>query len=241
MARKSSARQLKYYRFSPEVNLFMVKFLQHIDNVEETKLQSNTSPKQLEELKGHKRYLDKEKVEILNKYIFPSMANLVFFFKCIASYPELRPIFEDDIKDLLGVRRLSPKPGNYGFIIFNLLHAILLIGEGLYLDTRGHNKDFRLRLNQLLQEIVWAKFDVSLSKVFTNSSAQRTVTEDFNKVWGWTRMLTESLEEYAEDARPPHRTIEFGTDHMKEDWDNPPPPWKEVKRNETRIGLSDFE
>ena len=110
-----------------------------------------------------------------------------------------------------------------------------------YLDSRGHNKDFRLRLNQLLQEIVCAKFDVSLAKVFKNSSAQRSITEDFNRVWGWTRMLSESLEEFAEDKRSPRRTIEYSTEHLKEDWDRPPPPWRKLKRNETRIGLSDFE
>ena len=106
--------------------------------------------------------------------------------------------------------------------VFNLLHAILLVGEGPYLDTRGRNKDFRLRLNQLLQEVVWAKFDVSLSDVFRNSSAQRSVTEDFNKVWGWTRMLTESVEDFAEDKTPPHRIIEFDTAHLKEESDNRP-------------------
>lgn len=223
------------------VNMFIAKLLLYIQDEEDANIRGDNSPQDLIKLKEHKRYLDKEKVRILNDYIFPSMATLVFFFKCIASYPELRSIFENDIKDLLGIRRLNPQPGNYGFVIFNLLHAILLVGEGLYRDTRGRNKDFRLRLNQLLQEIVWAKFDVSLSDVFRNSSAQSSVTEDFNKVWGWTRMLTEGLEDFAEDKRPPHRTIEFEVEHLKEDWDRPAPPWRKLKRNETRIGLSDFE
>ena len=151
----------------------------------------------------------------------------------------MQSIFENDIKDLLGIRRVNPQPGNYGFIVFNLLHAILLVGEGPYLDTRRRNKDFRLRLNQLLQEVVWAKFDVSLSDVFGNSSAQWSVTEDFNKVWGWTRMVTEGVEDFAEDKTPPHRIIEFDTAHLREESDNP--PWRKLKRNETRIGLSDFE
>jgi hypothetical protein len=101
------------------------------------------APQDLKELKEYRRYLDKEKVRILNDYIFPSMATLLFFFKCVANYPELRSIFENDIKD------------------------------------------------------------------------------------------------FAEDKTPPRRTIEFDTDHLKEDVDRP--SWRKLKRNETRIGLSDFE
>lgn len=215
----------KSYRHDPAVNILMVKLLQHIDEEEEVKLRKDVSLEEQEKRKAHKRYLDKEKVNVLNDYVFQSMANVVFFFKCIASYPELRPIFENDIMDLLGVRRLNPQTNNYGFVLFNLLHAMLLVGEGLYIDKRGHNKDFRLRLNQLLQEIVWAKFEVSLTQVFRNSSAQRVVTDDFNKVWGWTRMVAETLDESAEDTKVPHRTIEIGTEHLREDWDNPIRPW----------------
>jgi hypothetical protein len=73
-----------------EVNKFMVKLLQHLLDEEEIKSQEKITREELEKLKKHKRYLDKEKVKILNNYIFPSMANVVFFFKSIVSYPELR-------------------------------------------------------------------------------------------------------------------------------------------------------
>ena len=33
------------------------------------------------------------------------MINLTYFFQFVASHEELQPIFEDDIKDLLGLRR----------------------------------------------------------------------------------------------------------------------------------------
>jgi hypothetical protein len=108
------------------------------------------------------------------------MANLVLFFKSIAAYPQLGEVFEDDIKDLLGIRRNNPQLNNYGFIIFNLLQSILQIGEGVYNEKRSHNKDFRLRLNQLLQETVWAKVDESLTDVFKKASAQHVVADDFN-------------------------------------------------------------
>ena len=201
-----------------ELNKFIGKLLLHLNDEEEIKWQKKVTQEELESLKKYKRYLDKEKVKILNTYIFPSMANIVFFFKCISSYPQLRAIFEEDIKDLLGVRRLDPQPSNYGFVLFNLLHAILLIeGEGFYIDKGEHRKDFRLRLNQVLQELVWAKFEVSLAKVFRNESAQRVVNDDFNRVWGWTRMSAEGLDEATEAIQTPRRIIDFGTDHLRED------------------------
>src|SRR5262245_37848318 len=55
-----------------------------------------------------------KKVEILNKYIFPAMANLDFFFSTIAVYPMFQEVFEDDIKDLLGIRRYNPGKTEYG-------------------------------------------------------------------------------------------------------------------------------
>lgn len=198
----------------------MTKLLFFKDDEEERKIMRSAPKdqqleyglKELEEkARTHKRYLDKEKVAVLDKYIFQSMANLRFFFKSIAAYPQLREVFEDDIKDLLGIRRNNPQPNNYGFIIFNLLHSILQIGEGVYNEKRSHNKDFRLRLNQLLQETVWDKVDASLTDVFNNESAQRTVADDFNRVWGWTRMLAESIDQSAEDNVPPRRTIKSRT------------------------------
>src|SRR5437870_3613693 len=113
----------------------------------------------------------------------PAMANLTFFFRCISKYPQLGEVFEDDVKDLLGVRRENPQSNNYGFIISNLLHSFLLIEEGGYNEKRGHNKDFRLRLNQILQEIVRAKVAVSITNVFKNENAQGAVLNDIDRVW----------------------------------------------------------
>lgn len=172
---------------------------------------------QEEKARGRKRYLDKEKVKVLDKLIFPSMANLSYFFRCLTIYPQLREVFEDDVKDLLGVKRNNPQENNYGFIFFDLLRSILLIGEEIRVGERDYDKGFRLRLNQVLQEIVWAKVDVSLANVFKNPSAQRVVADDFNRVWAWTRMLAESVDQSAEDNTPPHRTIRTGTYQLKPD------------------------
>ena len=64
-------------------------------------------------------------------------------------------------------------------------------------------------LIQILQEAIWAKVDFSLAGVFKNPSAQRVVADDFNRVWAWTRMLAEQVDQQAEKEEKLHRTISF--------------------------------
>src|SRR5919106_435625 len=59
--------------------------------------------------------LKKRKIDVLDR-IFRSMANLTFFFQCISEYPELADIFDDDVKDLLGIRRYYQQKQEFGFI-----------------------------------------------------------------------------------------------------------------------------
>jgi hypothetical protein len=156
----------------------------------------------------HKRYLDKEKVLILRKHIFPAMANLVYFFYYVCRYSELREVFDNDIEELLGVRRDTSKH-DYGFIFTALIQSILLIG--LHNSAETHVKDFRLRLVQILQEAIWAKADLALPNIFKkNPSAQRVVGDDFHRVWAWTRLLAEQVEQQTEkEGSKLHRTIDF--------------------------------
>ncbi|HZA70373.1 MAG TPA: hypothetical protein VE548_11800 [Nitrososphaeraceae archaeon] len=93
-------------------------------------------------------------------------------------------------------------------------------GLGFISEKETRSKDFRLRLNQILQESVWAKVDLSLIEVFKNPAAQRVVAEDFNRVWAWVRMLAEGVELAPEDNKLPHRTIRFNIIQLR-DTDDP--------------------
>jgi hypothetical protein len=46
------------------------------------------------------RNLDRMKVHVLDKFIFPSMANLTVFLEYIAKNEELQATFDDDLKEL---------------------------------------------------------------------------------------------------------------------------------------------
>jgi hypothetical protein len=165
--------------------------------------------------KEHKRYLDKEKVRLLHEYVFPSMANIIFFFRSVSTYPQLKEVFENDIKDLLGVRRENPQPNNYGFIFSALVQSVLLTElDLLYLREEMPGEDFSLRLNQILQENVRARVNLALTKVLKDPAVQRIVADDFNRALGWTSMLAESA---PEENKLPHKTIKFGIIQLRED------------------------
>jgi hypothetical protein len=195
-------RSVKGYGPNPAIIKTMAGLLWYKDDIE---IEDTVN-------RNHKRYLDKEKVELLNNYIFPSMSNLVFFFVSISRYPKLREIFENDIKDLLGVRLENPQENNNGFAFTELIRSILLPGYGFIGEVKICRKDFRLRLNQILQDIVKSMVDLALIDM-KDTSAYRIVMDDFERTMAWTKMLADCADG-VEVKRPNRRihTILLGED-----------------------------
>ena len=207
MTKKSSKLKARCYQPRDEVEKILIGLLWHKDEVEMGSVVD----------RNHKRYLDKEKVKLLNEYIFPSMANVVFFFRSISKYPQLKEIFENDVKDLLGVRRENLQDDNYGYIFEALIQSVILPGEGFLSAEKIRGKDFRLRLSQILMETVRAKMELSGIDVLKSTNAQRIVAEDCIRVWAWVRMLAADVESDPADNKPAHRTIRFGSVLLREE------------------------
>ena len=154
--------------------------------------------------------LKKRKTDVLNK-IFTSMANLIFFFECIAENDEIRSVFENDILDLLGVIRNSPERERPGYIFSRFIKSIMLTSK---IPEREDAIDFRLLLIDLLQEAVKEKVSVSLPRVIDREhGAKMNVLSDFDKARGWTRMLSNMVDKNALNGTP-HRTIDFDTNRI---------------------------
>ena len=138
----------------------------------------------------------------------------------MSRYPQLQIVFENDIKDLLGVRRQKPNKGNYGFILSDLLKSILALGikDRFYVDHEEmiSVKDFRLRLASILCEIFKTKVCLILKDVLKDPTLECTVEEDFNRTLAWSTILADSVDQ-SEDSEPPHRTILFDTRQSRED------------------------
>ena len=154
-------------------------------------------------MRGAGSILRKLKVRILDKFVFPAMANLFYFFNEISKHPELQESFDDDIKDLLGVRRYNPKNDNYGFIFSNLIASILkikLLGEHLESD------DFRLRLIQILQNIIFLGIEQSLPDILKERRSYNRMLQDMEGSLGWTLMLAYHVKD---EKALPHRVFPF--------------------------------
>ena len=148
----------------------------------------------------HKRYLDQQKVDILDKYVFQSMAYLTYFFKYVSTYKTLNKVFENDVKDLLGLRIKEPESEEYAFVLSDLLHSILSI--------EFSNKDLQLELIHIVQEIIKEKVEAYIGNTQRNNKVKDIILGDFDRVSAWTAMLAEDVAETAEDVQP-HRTIDF--------------------------------
>jgi hypothetical protein len=172
-----------------------------------------------EELRGkelvkNKEYssLKKRKTDVLDR-IFRSMANLIFFFQCLAEHSELAEVFDNDIKDLLGIRRKDPQKQVLGFVFLELMLSIIKVKKQP-LDEQNE-KDFRLYLTHLLQTIIFDKVRLSTSDTFNNVHAQAIVEEDLMRAWAWTKMLADKVDLDIENDLLPHRTFNFGTNKLR--------------------------
>lgn len=154
--------------------------------------------------------IDRLKVHYLDKHIFQAMANLIFLFEAMALFPELKKLYEDEVKDLLGVRHDESR--QYGFIFRNMLRSILVIRNEEF-GTKPLNKhgDFRLKLNHILQGIVLDKVRQHLPNVFNLQEAQIVVKGDFHRVWAWAGTLASNI---YEEEEAPSRTFDFDTNEL---------------------------
>jgi hypothetical protein len=194
-------QEVKLFNDKGNIYRIMMQLLRNAERVNKTN-STNERREYLEHKnKEHKRYLDTKKVHVLDNYVFQSMAYLTYFFKYVSTYKALNKIFENDIKDLLGIRVKDPESDDYAFIFSDLLRSIL--------SMEFYDKGFRLALIHILQEIINEKVIEYLTHRHENETLLKVVLNDFDRVSAWTAMLAEAAAQTEEDKVQPHRTIDF--------------------------------
>jgi hypothetical protein len=161
--------------------------------------------------------LNKRKNDVLKK-IFKSMANLIFFFECIANLPSstmpsvdkverearkvIRELFQNDVKDLLGIRRSAKdKRQTYAFLFDRLIHSLIYTGDGKV----DEGNQFRLKLIHILQDSIYRKVPVTLSDDFSQGG-KGIVLNDIGRAAAWTEMLAKKVDT---KEGTPSNTINF--------------------------------
>jgi len=154
------------------------------------------------------------KTHILDKIIFPSMANLMCFFFAIAKNYQLRLLFDDDIKELLGIKRNEPNSTSYAFMFEYLIHTMLIWGlnESQIPDYHIENdkvkdndkKNFRIRLIHILQSIADTNIQFLNHHYLPYSMySSDLIRQDIRRALAWTGMLAGNADdEYKLEVDP---------------------------------------
>jgi hypothetical protein len=135
------------------------------------------------------------------------MANLIIFFDNLAEHPELRDIYEDDVKELLGFIDQNAKKYEDN-IITRLLQSILKW------DTNSDPNNFRLELISSIQNVLYHKItDLTLTdKNLGDSITSGIVGPDVGRALLFARMFSSryaySLKK-KDQAKEPNRPINF--------------------------------
>ena len=195
--KKAKINNEKYFTPSERLIYFLNKRL----HLEKTKLEVKNGIRAnlLPEEEKSEFNLRTEKNRILNDIVFPSMSNLTYFFQFIASNSELQKIFDDDIKDLLGLRRKNKKM-KVGYMFEYLLTGMLEWDE--HLDKKKYN--FSPILFQIigkaitygLQPRFLKNYDLNIFKLFM---------QDIDRLGAWLASYTDNRSDFEDLDADPNR------------------------------------
>jgi hypothetical protein len=124
---------------------------------------------------------------------------LTYFFKYVSTSKALNKIFENDVKDLLGIRVKDPESDEYAFLFADLLSSIL--------STEFHKKGVRLGLIHILQEIIKENVEEYIDSTQKNENIKNIILGDFDRVSSWTAIFSENMDQTA--GVRAHRTLNF--------------------------------
>lgn len=201
------------YARTSSLNELLKDQLQYLQSVEEEHKKMVAGEGEIPEeeklkLKKIKRNLDRRKVDVLNKHIFRSMANLIILFDNLAEHPELRNIYEEDVKELLGFIGQNAKKYEDN-IVTRLLESILTW------NTNREPINFRLELMSSIQNVIFHKLiDLSLmDENLGESVTNMIVNPDVGRALIWCRMFSakyrQSENKKEDQTRKPNRPINF--------------------------------
>jgi hypothetical protein len=181
--------------------------LQLEKDLQEINARNQDVPKEIE---NKKAALSTARTRILDEILFQAMADITFFFDAVGTWPEIQKVFDDDIREILGVKRTNPKETPYGFMFTMLIAGILSV-------QFKTGKDFRLRLNELLHYIIQSKVAAYQSDIFKSAATQGSIGQDYNRVLGWAEMLAFAMDKGDEYEIPPVVHINRSTGPTKPD------------------------
>lgn len=200
---RSDKRIINYMKDRTELNKLLKGKPLHRFSNKETKFYNNVRQR---------------KIRVLEKVIFPSMANLVVFFEELKD-PQLRNDFEDDIKELFGYignYQLEKGKSGYQNIMVRFMESLLFLD----IDKKDYSDDFRLGLIGDIQNILYYKIRYLAIKEFVEgkkpAEADTEICDIINshmrQAYAWARMYHHKYEntQFEKDkAKIPSKPVSF--------------------------------
>ncbi|MGA9743802.1 MAG: hypothetical protein WBQ16_04235 [Nitrososphaeraceae archaeon] len=148
-----------------------------------------------------KRNNDRMKVEVLDKIIFPSMANIVYYFEQIKNSRELQKVFEEDIQELLLGRKED------GPTIFKRLLEGILTWKDYHIIKSSQFFNFRAELFHIMLEVIFYRVPSILKTELPLQVVNTILTQDLGRAWAWTEILRKKTANYDNDEAS--RKVQF--------------------------------
>ena len=177
------------------------KYLQDTVDLEKVrKIKKKTTSKLDIKIKEHDQKAikrnDDKKVDYLDKYLFGSLANLLYFFQFLKKHPALVDKFGEDVEELLGLKIDKSEVWNRSHGIEALLNAI--VGYGYY--EQSYIDDERFNYKKYLLPILQNAIHQNTSKIMKYRKRhgkpvgkeilfQVMVDNDFARVKTWTEFV----------------------------------------------------
>lgn len=162
------------------------------------------------ELDRERKSLNRRKVEVLNKHIFPAMANLTVLLEHMLKSPYIHGVFQDDLKSLFFTQYTDEKknPPTFKppvFVRFTQASCKLVMDKPT--EDGKMSKllfpDFRLILCDMMLESVYrAILEIAPFKYGDLDFLQKTLYADMDRAHSWTTML----------AKEPLKSLKFDKD-----------------------------
>jgi hypothetical protein len=159
----------------------------------------------------------------LNKYVFPSMANLIVFLE-YASKQELRKLFDKDVKELLLSESASKSEKHPRPIFRRLVHAALAhtgkqkddkdqedVGNVLQEDYENIKPDdFKYLLAEMAEkEIMWMMLGATQSRFGSDTVAKSLIKPDMGRAETWLNLLASGVTPESKKFDPNNRPVLF--------------------------------
>jgi hypothetical protein len=162
--------------------------------------------KERDNLRKRKTKLNRDKVHVLNKHIFPGMANLTVLLESMIGNIYIAKIFREDVQALFFAKSTVNKNMKNAYVFWRFANAVCSFDINKWdSKTQKPFNRFKLILCDIMQERVNDSIFRTGLFIFDDEMYGKILGPDMQRARAWTRMLArESYEDlkFDRDRRP---------------------------------------